>query len=793
MKKQKSILFLFAIMLSIFLLASVQAITLSFLKPDNSVARQSSCGDTCSLSCASSDSAQCCNMQGQYYIKWDSGEGGATQDCRPATTCNAGEGYGIVIANAQNVDWDTSTYCSSTCSPTGKRWVWDATASQCCGDDATDNPDWSQVSCERCPMNPTDVNNTPRKWNVGSGEIDLTGCCGDDSGEYYQWTGNNRSCDGTSVACCDNASDYARGGNCVASCPDIANASFNDMAGNAFNPPAYIPDINDYVKMIADLQGIADGTAINFKIQGNKGGAQCYSTEGTSWAISNKATLDAQITLCNDGSTPNSINFTAYMQANPSEFEESISLAVDPTSDNSPPHAIISNPHMGDLIPVSQQINFISGSYDIDDPIDSYLWDFGDSSTSSFPTINHSYSTGGPRIISLTVADKRGLIAQDKIGILIDSAGNDPPLAFISKPKFGEKFSGLLIDFDASASRDDIKVGISDLIFTWTFDDGYVYTGKGLTGAKFTRLFSSGGEHTVSLKVDDADPVSEAQTTFYIEGCQVNVEGEVEYIPQGTCSPLTMHYFCKDQTTNTYYDTLKEHCEGLDGSPPPAPTVDDCCPRGYYCPTGGAAPQGACQVRPSDCTTLSKAQCNSFGCIWFDDPAPGVCADPANLSSCTDYPSQSSCQADILGLGLIGSRGLGTEICGRTIGNYTIPAASCKCTWEGGVCKLYYESNATLGGTGFIQCKKVFSNLTTCLQGSQLLSWSATCKYSDTGLPCGSEEAVQQQCSDGQKSIKCGTTISKLNFFNLFNLLAVLVLLAFYYYFKEARLKHKRH
>lgn len=795
MKKQKAILFLFiSTIIFIASLAYTEA-SIRFYKPDNSIASQDlSCTYTCALSCPS-NSPNCCNQEGQYYVIWDTGEGGITKNCRPATTCNSDPEppaslQSILIVDAQNVNWDTSTYCTSTCSPTGKRWVWDNSpgVNQCCGDDATDNPDWSQVSCERCPMNPTDVNNTPRKWNVGSGEVALTTCCGDDAGEYYQWTGNSRSCDGT-VACCDNTNDYVLGGICVAVCPDVTNAYFNDMAGNAFNPPAYIPNINDYVMMIADLQGVADGTAINFKIQGNKGAIQCYTKEDTTWTISSKAALDTQIVNCTDGSVPDSINFTAYIQTDPSKFKESGSLQVDPTQDNSPPYAVISNPLMGDLIPVGQVINFVSGSYDIDDPISSYLWDLGDSTTSTFQTITHSYSSGGPRTIILTVTDKRGLISQDKIGILIDDAGqNDPPLAFISKPKYGERFSGLLIDFDASLSRDDIKAGIDDLIFTWEFDDGYVYTGKGLTGATFTRLFSTGGEHTVKLKVDDADPVSEVQTTFYIEGCQVNVESELEYIPEKTCSPLTMHYFCEDQSTNTYYDTLKEQCQGRDGIPL---TVDDCCPRGYYCPTGGAMPEGACQVRPSDCTTLPQAQCASLGCIWLDS----YCADPANLSSCSDYPSSSSCAGDILGLGLTGGRGLGTEICGRTIGNYTIPAISCKCTWDSvnSVCKLYYESNYTLGGTGFIQCKKVFSSLSNCLQGKQILTWTATCTYSDTGLPCGAEEAVLQQCSSGQKEIKCATAVSKLNFFNFFNLLAVLILLAFYYYAKEVRLKHKGH
>jgi serine protease len=49
-----------------------------------------------------------------------------------------------------------------------------------------------------------------------------------------------------------------------------------------------------------------------------------------------------------------------------------------------------------------------SGSYDIDDVIASYAWDFGDQTTASGITATHSYSTSGTYTVSLTVTDFSG-------------------------------------------------------------------------------------------------------------------------------------------------------------------------------------------------------------------------------------------------------------------------------------------------------------------------------------------------------------------------------------------------
>jgi len=54
--------------------------------------------------------------------------------------------------------------------------------------------------------------------------------------------------------------------------------------------------------------------------------------------------------------------------------------------------------------------SFSNISTDTDGSIDSYQWDFGDSSTSNLENVNHTYSTGGTYNVSLTVTDNNTLV-----------------------------------------------------------------------------------------------------------------------------------------------------------------------------------------------------------------------------------------------------------------------------------------------------------------------------------------------------------------------------------------------
>ena len=595
-------------------------------------------------------------------------------------------------------------------------------------------------------------------------------CCGDDTNEFYAGTGNGRSCDGTQ-ACCNSASDYVLNSNCVASCPSVTAVYWTDLAGVKINQT----QVNDYIMLVAETTN-AEGMLVNFTLW-EEGLVKCYEDYYSSYSQSGKASLLWKVKLCQDGASDGN-KFKSFMSITPSVYLESELLSVSLTEDDTPPVAAISQPPEGSIFNLGEVINFVSGSYDADDLITSTRWDFGDGYTSNFANTTHAFSSGGPKFVTLTVQNSRGKTAETKIGIMINSSADDPPLAIISQPAYSQKFSGMLVTFNATLSIDDITP-FNQLIFKWEFDDGsYPYSAKGIEGAYFTKLFSTSGEHLVKLTVDDSEPTSSVETTFYISGCQVPLDGTFEFVPLDSCSVVSKHYFCANETT--YYDTMIKNCEGPDKQ---ALTADDCCPRGFYCPAVGAA----CTERPSDCGSYnSSVECEQYGCAWLN----GSCVDPAGMSSCSDYKGESACNADSLGLGKPIGKGLGTDICGRTFGNYLINSSSCKCLWgpagnPSGDCRFNYEVLKIIpGNVPFITCMKSFS-LSGCIAGVQNMNWTAAI----LPIEMQTNETAQQQCSSGYKEIRCGTAISRLPFFSIANLISAATIIIIYYMFTISKKK----
>lgn len=95
-----------------------------------------------------------------------------------------------------------------------------------------------------------------------------------------------------------------------------------------------------------------------------------------------------------------------------------------------------------------------AGSFDPDDgpkPL-SYLWNFGDGTTSELPNPTHTYRTAGPRLVTLTVSD--GASSTTSAPLLI-SVGT-PPVPAISAPSPGTmSVAGQTIAFSGSAFDPD--------------------------------------------------------------------------------------------------------------------------------------------------------------------------------------------------------------------------------------------------------------------------------------------------------------------------------------------------
>ncbi|MDD5438679.1 MAG: PKD domain-containing protein [Candidatus Omnitrophica bacterium] len=121
-----------------------------------------------------------------------------------------------------------------------------------------------------------------------------------------------------------------------------------------------------------------------------------------------------------------------------------------------------------------------------------YLWDFGDGTTSTDPVVTHVYAKGGDYKISLMVKDASGLPC-DSASTTQMLKVNTPPHAVFNGPD--ALCLGDTVTYDASGTTDDTP---GNLTYKWNFGDGT--TGEGKT---VTHSYAKGGSYLVSLCVDD--------------------------------------------------------------------------------------------------------------------------------------------------------------------------------------------------------------------------------------------------------------------------------------------------
>ncbi|MBN1306545.1 MAG: S8 family serine peptidase [Chitinispirillaceae bacterium] len=123
-----------------------------------------------------------------------------------------------------------------------------------------------------------------------------------------------------------------------------------------------------------------------------------------------------------DGSTGSGVS-PSHAYAAGGEY--AITLIVNDGKENSTPSTTIANitevndPPVADAGPdrsavVDDAVQFDgSASYDIDGPIVSYAWDFGDGETATGAIVSHTYAVAGNYTVTLTVADDLGETAED--------------------------------------------------------------------------------------------------------------------------------------------------------------------------------------------------------------------------------------------------------------------------------------------------------------------------------------------------------------------------------------------
>jgi len=141
-----------------------------------------------------------------------------------------------------------------------------------------------------------------------------------------------------------------------------------------------------------------------------------------------------------------------------------------------------------------------SNSTDEDGTISSYLWNFGDGTSSTSANPSRTYSSDGVYKVKLTVTDNDSDSDSTSQTISVFAASQAPDTSNDNeapKAKFNKSCNGLTCSFNAGTSSDSDG---SIASYTWTFGDGTT-----ATGATPSVTYTAAGTYNVRLEVVDND------------------------------------------------------------------------------------------------------------------------------------------------------------------------------------------------------------------------------------------------------------------------------------------------
>jgi PKD repeat protein len=180
-----------------------------------------------------------------------------------------------------------------------------------------------------------------------------------------------------------------------------------------------------------------------------------------------------------------------------------------------------------------------TASLDIDGTVRNYLWNFGDGSTASGPTVTHTYFSAGNYTVSLSVSDDDGAVgAATTLLNLTEPAPPEnisPSASFTASP--ASDGNGLKINLDAASSADPDG---SITSYSWTFGDGSSGTGRSVS-----HTYASGGTYSVRLTVrdnDNATGTSTASVTLADPQAPVNQKPAASFTAAPTGAADGMEY-----------------------------------------------------------------------------------------------------------------------------------------------------------------------------------------------------------------------------------------------------------
>ncbi|MEZ4695553.1 MAG: PKD domain-containing protein [Rhodothermales bacterium] len=202
----------------------------------------------------------------------------------------------------------------------------------------------------------------------------------------------------------------------------------------------------------------------------------------------------------------------------------SVSVSVSGSGNSAPVAALQASPLSGTAPLV---VSFSgSGSSDSDGTISSYAWDFGDGSSGTGVSTQHTYSSPGSYNATLTIRDDDGATGSAAATIVVTSQQNVAPTAlFTATPTTG--VAPLLVSVDASTSTDSDGTIVS---YSWSYGDGSI--GSGQSAA---HTFNTPGSYTIQLTVTDDDGATHIRRTTITVNEGVNEQPAANF----TATPLT--------------------------------------------------------------------------------------------------------------------------------------------------------------------------------------------------------------------------------------------------------------
>jgi endoglucanase len=156
-------------------------------------------------------------------------------------------------------------------------------------------------------------------------------------------------------------------------------------------------------------------------------------------------------------------------------------------------------------------VTFDAGnSYDPDEDQIVFSWNFGDGTSASGESEEHTFPTAGTYTVILTVTDESGLSDMESVTIQVVSSNpgsNNPPVAALEVSATSGT-EPLVVNFDASQSSDPEN---DPLTYTWDFGDGQ--TASGVTSS---HTYSS-GSYSASVTVSDGEYADVATIDIVVE------------------------------------------------------------------------------------------------------------------------------------------------------------------------------------------------------------------------------------------------------------------------------------